>query len=137
MLHRFLRLCIAFGIGIVLAIYSYQRIADPEPRLQRLREEQAVMAARAILPAYAALGRPLEIVDPLHKNRVAGKVYVYPVDAGWQVSGHYRRSGETRWQPWLMTLDSALALVELTVQDTALQDAAGRDARLVVKTSDP
>ncbi|MGB5347168.1 MAG: hypothetical protein WBN23_13465 [Woeseia sp.] len=136
MLHNSLRLLIAFGFGIALAVYAFQRIADPEPRLQRVREEQAVMAARAILPAYVALGRTLEIVDPLHKNRVAGKVYVYPVAAGWQVSGHYRRSGETRWQPWLMTLDPELALVELSVQDKALQNASSRDSRLVVKSTD-
>lgn len=132
-MHRVLRVVIALAFGIALAWYAYQRIADPVPRQQRLQEETVVVQAREILARYVALDSELEIVDPLNKNRVAGKVYIYPVDDGWQVSGHYRRAGEVRWQPWLMTLDERAVLTELSVQDAALEERAANDPLLTVK----
>ena len=39
--HRVIRLVVAFTVGIVLALYSFERISDPEPALQRAREEGA------------------------------------------------------------------------------------------------
>lgn len=130
--HRLLRPVVAAAIGLALALYVYERVSDPLPRQQRLQEEAAVFSAREILAAYVALGRDLEIVDPLNKNRVAGKVYIYPIDNGWQVSGHYRRAGETRWQPWLMTLDGQRTLIELSVADAALHAKAAQDPQLTI-----
>lgn len=132
--HRIARPVLALAVGIAVALYAYQRVSDPLPREQRRQEETVVLEARRILANYAALDRDLEIADPLNRNRAAGKVYIYPVDDGWQVSGHYRRAGETRWRPWLMTLDGDRALVRLRVEDAALSRRAETDARLVVVT---
>lgn len=96
-----------------------------------MQEEAVVLKAREILRSYVVAGTAVEIVDPLNTNRVAGKVYIYPVDSGWQVSGHYRRSGEVLWQPWLMTLDQNAALVMLNVQDPLLAAHAEVEPRLV------
>lgn len=135
-LHRVVRIVFALAIGIGLALYAYQRISDPLPRQQRMQEEAVVLQAREILISVIAPASDIEIVDPLNKNRVAGKVYIYPIDNGWQVSGHYRRPGEIPWQPWLMTLDNDAAIVTLSVQDKALQEIAKRDARIIVKPPD-
>lgn len=126
-----LRWTIALAFGIALALYAYQRIADPRPRQQRMQEEAVVLEAREILRSYLPYSGDVEIVDPLNKNRVAGKVYVYPIDEGWQVSGHYRPAGDVFWQPWLMTLDQDAALLSLRVRDVRLAERAANDPRLV------
>jgi len=115
--HRIIRLVVAFAIGIFLALYSFERISDPEPRRQRAAEESVVISAREILSSYVALGMQIEIVDPLATNRAVGKSYIYPLDNGWQVSGHYRRYASDRWHPFLMSLDTNVELVSLTVRD--------------------
>ena len=114
---RITGLLIAAGAGILLSWYAYERVTDPLPRLERQREEAVVLRARDLLRGYVALSAELEIVDPLARNRVAGKVYIYPVEDGWQVSGHYRRPGDVFWRPWLMTLDREHGLRSLKVED--------------------
>ena len=132
--HRIIRLVVALAVGIVLALYSFQRISDPEPALQRAREEAAVISAREILRAYVPAEVPIEIADPLAPNRVAGKVYIYPSENGWDVSGHYRRNDSDRWHPFLMLLDANVELLSLAVRDDdeKLRAAAGDDPKFAV-----
>jgi hypothetical protein len=122
---------VATTVGAVLALYAYQRVTDPAPALERQREVAVVMQARQLLRDYVAVSPELEIVDPLAKNRVAGKVYIYPTDDGWQVSGHYRRPPEAHWHPWLMTLDEQHGLSSLKVGDSdpRVQARAREDRR--------
>lgn len=132
--HRVIRLVIAFAIGIFLAWYSFERISDPEPRRQRAVEESIVMSAREILNSYVAGEKQLEIVDPLAANRKVGKSYIYPVDDGWEVSGHYRRYASDRWHPFLMSLDANVELVSLAVRDddAGLAATARDDAKFSI-----
>jgi hypothetical protein len=66
----------------------------------------------------------------MRPNRRVGKVYVYPEDTGWSVSGFYRRADDDLWHPYLMMLSSDRQLKILKVQD--------RDPRLVERAgSDP
>jgi hypothetical protein len=117
MKHRVLRWFVAFAVGVALAMYAFDRVTDPEPRLQRAREEAAVMTAREILQSYVAPTGQIELVDPLAANRKVGKVFVYPTDAGWEISGHYRRNPGDSWHPFLMSLDPQGELVSLAVRD--------------------
>lgn len=103
----------ALGIGLTLAWFVYQRTMDPQPTLQRQAEEAVVLAARDQLLSVLGLAPGAEVVDPLAPNRVAGKVYVYPRENGWEVSGFYRRAPETEWLPWLMHLDERRSLTSL------------------------
>lgn len=132
--HKITKLVVAFAIGITLSLCSYRMITDPEPALKRSLEEAAVLAAREIVGDYIGVTDQLEIVDPLAPNRVAGKTYIYPVDDGWQVSGHYRRSGADRWHPFLMDLDADLQVLQLAVKDVdpGLAERAAGDPRLDV-----
>lgn len=132
--HRIIRPLVALAVGIVLALYSYQRIADPQPALQRAREEAVVMSAREILRTYIPAEVSIEIADPLAPNRVAGKVYIYPGENGWEVSGHYRRNDADRWHPFLMLLDAKVELISLAVRDDnePLCAAAGDDPKFSV-----
>lgn len=59
----------------------------------------------------------LQLVDPLSPDRKVGKVYIWPIGGGWEVSGHYRRGDRDVWHPYLMKLDSASQLVSLAVKD--------------------
>jgi hypothetical protein len=115
--HRVLRWVLAFAAGAILALYSFERITDPEPRIQRAREEAAVMKAREILQGFVSGGNEVELVDPLQTNRKVGKVYIYPSESGWEVSGHYRRDASDAWHPYLMRLDPQLQLISLAVRD--------------------
>jgi len=121
--HRVLRWVLAFAAGVILALYSFERITDLEPRIQRAREEAAVLEARVILQGFVSGGNEVELVDPLQTNRKVGKVYIYPSESGWEVSGHYRRDAGDAWHPYLMRLDPQLQLVSLAVRDG--------DARLI------
>lgn len=117
--HRVGRSLFALGVGLVVATLAYQWITNPEPRARRQAEEQAVMVSRVLL--REAVGQQnIEIVDPLAPNRKVGKVYVYAEMPGWAVSGHYRRSEEDRWHPYLMHLTEALELHALKADDAAL-----------------
>jgi hypothetical protein len=129
--HRVLRWVLAFTAGVILALYSFERITDPEPRLQRAREEAAVLKAREILQGFVSGGDVIELVDPLQTNRKVGKVYIYPAESGWEVSGHYRRNAGDAWHPYLMRLDPQLQLVSLAVRDgdTRLIGLSAEDSR--------
>jgi len=132
--HRVIRLVVAFAVGIFVALYSFERISDPEPALQRAREEAVVISAREILKFYVAADGEIEIVDPLARNRVAGKVYIYPTENGWEVSGYYRHNDSDRWHPFLMSLSDSVELVSLSVRDAdeKLGTAADDDPKFSV-----
>jgi len=135
--HKVIRMVVALATGIFLALFSYQKIANQEPGLERAQEEAAVLAAREILQEFVAVDGAIEIVDPLAPSRVIGKVYVYPADTGWQLSGYYRRVGgvlDDRWHPYLMSLDAGLLLLSLSVKDTDSQliASAASDPRISV-----
>lgn len=118
--HKIVRMIIALTIGVFLALFSYQRITDQEPGQERAQEEAAVLAAREILRSFVAVDEDIEIVDALAPSRVIGKVYIYPAEGGWQLSGYYHRKSRTggdRWHPYLMSLDGGFALLKLSVKD--------------------
>lgn len=115
--HKVIRVVVALAIGIVLALYSYDRVTDPLPRQQRAQEEEVVVRARVILKDIVAPNSVLQFVDPLRPDRKIGKVYIYPSDDGWEVSGHYRRGEQDIWHPWLMSVDSSVQLQKLSVRD--------------------
>jgi hypothetical protein len=115
--HRVTRWIFAFAAGLLLSLYAFERISDPEPARERAREEAVVLTARGILQRYVAPRQSLDMVDPLQPNRKIGKVYVYPADAGWEISGHYRRNVDDRWHPYLMSLDGEMRLTSLAVKD--------------------
>ena len=115
--HRVFRLVFAFGIGLLVAWYSYVWITNPDRTARRAHEEAVVLEARQILQSYLANGETLELSDPLNRVREAGKVYIYPVTEGWELSGQYRRPGDRLWHSFLMRLDENLALLSLSVQD--------------------
>lgn len=131
-LHRIISLVFAFSVGIMLALFTFDWIANPEPAMQRAREEAVVLSTREILRSYIAVD--IEIVDPLATNRAVGKAYVYPADDGWEVSGHYRRGENDRWHPFLMMLDENATLAMLSVRDsdTSLAASARNDPRLSI-----
>lgn len=132
--HRTISWVVAFAIGIFLALYSFEKISDPEPALQRAREEAVVLSAREILKSYVPAEEELEIADPLAPNRIAGKAYISPVENGWEVSGHYRRNASDRWHPFLMSLDTKVELISLSVRDAdeKIAAAAEDDAKFSV-----
>jgi hypothetical protein len=133
--HRILRVVVAFAVGLAVAVYAYQRVTDPRPAMQRAREEDVVRASRDILRAYVEPAADLRIVDPLAPDRKVGKVYIYPAESGWEVSGHYKRGDRDRWHPYLMRLDGGSSLVELAVEDddTRLRQKAAADPKLSMK----
>jgi hypothetical protein len=108
----------AFAVGLAVAVFAYQRVTDPEPARQRAAEEAAVLEARKILEVTIGGGPGLQIVDPLAPDRIVGKVYVYPTDAGFDVSGYYRRHHDDPWHPFLLRLDQEATLLELSVRDS-------------------
>jgi len=115
--HKTTSWIVALTVGLLLAFYSFERISDPEPRMRRAEEEAVVLAARELLQSYVAPGGELELTDPLQPNRKVGKVYVYPTEAGWEVSGHYRRNESDIWHPYLMSLNDKVELTNLAVKD--------------------
>jgi len=115
--HRVIRLVVAFAIGLAVAYGSYQWISDTERPARRVEEEAVALAAREILLSYIT-DEGLAISDPIDRVRDAGKVYLFPTDGGWELSGHYKRPGERLWHAWLMALDDNVALVSLAVQDS-------------------
>jgi hypothetical protein len=115
--HRIVRFTIALGVGLALSLYAYQRVTDPEPAMQRAKEEAAVLAARDILQHYVRPAPELRIVDPVSPDRKVGKSYIYPTATGWEVSGHYRRNDADPWHPFLMALNPDASLAKLSVRD--------------------
>ena len=124
----------ALLVGGALAWLAYDRVTDPQPGVQRALEEGIVLKARAALQELISPDAELDVSDPLQRNRIAGKVYIYPVDGGWEVSGHYRRSEADSWHPWLMVLDGSGELKSLVVRDSdpAVIARATSDPRLSV-----
>ena len=123
----------ALAVGLIVAFLSYRWITDPVPREERARQEEAVQPSRNAIETFIAAG-PLEIVDPLAPQRRVGKVYVYPQQDGWEVSGYYRRDERDLWHPFLVVLDADLQLVSLKLseQDPDIVERARRDARIEV-----
>jgi hypothetical protein len=133
--HKVLRLVFAFGVGLLVAWYSFQWVSDPERAARRAVEEGIVLEGRAILRQYVTGDAAIDISDPLERIREAGKVYIYPTPDGWELSGHYQRPGESRWHPFLMTLDRDGRLESLLVQDNdpAVIGRADDEPRFEVK----
>jgi len=116
--HKVIRPIFALIIGLVMSLYVYQYVSDRQPILQRAKEESVVISSREILHNYVSPRNNIEIVDPVSPNRSVGKVYIYPTDDGWEVSGYYRRNQNDLWHPYLMLLNGDAGLILLTVQDT-------------------
>lgn len=130
--HRVGRSVFALLTGLAVAVFAYQWVTNPAPRAERLQQEAAVQAARTLL-RDVVVSEGLEIVDPLAPDRKVGKVYVYPEPPGWAVSGFYRRDAQDRWHPYLITMDEALQLQRLKVQDAALADRTSANPALEVR----
>ncbi|MBT8098155.1 MAG: hypothetical protein KJO82_00325 [Gammaproteobacteria bacterium] len=129
--HRVGQYVFAAVAGCLVAIFAYRWVMNPEPRLERERQEAVVAQSRERLNEVLALGE-LEIVDPLAADRKVGKTYVYRNDGGWEISGYYRRNEADLWHPYLMQLDAELNVTHLRVSDTALMDRAENAAVLEV-----
>ena len=130
--HRIGRLVFSLAVGLAIAAVSYRWITNPEPHVERAREERVVQVSRSLLAPVVA-SDDLEIEDPLAPNRKAGKVYVYAEGPGWAVSGYYRRDEADRWHPYLMTLTKDLELVRLKVQDAELAGQAAANPALEIR----
>ncbi len=131
--HQILRLVVAFVVGLLVAVGSYQWITDTERSARRAQEEAIVHASRNHLLVYVDEA-DLEISDPLDRVRHAGKVYLFPTDEGWELSGHYRRPGERSWHAFLMAVSPDASLISLSVQDSdeELIEKAVLDPKLTV-----
>jgi hypothetical protein len=117
--HRIGRALFALVVGAGVAVFAYNWITDPAPREQRALEESVVKASRELLLDAVGL-ETLEIVDPLSPDRKVGKVYIYPEEPGWAISGHYRRDENDGWHAYLMHLTADLKLHALKAEDEAL-----------------
>ena len=135
--HRVMRWVVAFGFGLIVSLYAFQRASDPGPGIERAREEAVVHAARRILGGYVEAGREIEVVDPLAPDLNVGRVYVFPADGGWEVSGFYRRGEHDGWHAFLMQLDSSASLAHLAIRDddSELARIAASDPKLTVTPS--
>lgn len=129
--HRIMSLVFAFSVGLIVAMLSYQWITNPDRAANRAFEEGIVRESRVILDTWVEGGNTIEISDPLNRVREAGKVYIFPTDSGWELSGQYRRTGEREWHPYLMRLDADARLVSLSVKDDdpLLAEKAANDSR--------
>lgn len=130
--HRIGRIVFSLAVGLAIAAVSYRWVTNPEPRVERAREETVVQVSRSLLAPVVASDE-LDIVDPLAPNRKVGKVYVYAEGPGWAVSGYYRRDESDRWHPYLMTLSKDLELVRLKVQDAELAGQAAANPALEIR----
>ncbi len=131
--HRKGRLIFAVVVGVAFAVLSYRWASDPVPKMERERQERAVVASRRLLADTLSIS-DLELVDPLTPNRKVGKVYIYPIADGWEISGYYRRHEDDRWHPYLMSLSRSLELQTIKVRDSevALADRAKDNPKLKV-----
>ncbi len=109
---------IVFGVivGLAAAAWSYHWITDPQKLAARQAEERAVLRARDLLAERLSIDN-LQVVDPLATNRKVGKVYIYPSEDGWDISGYYRRNDDDSWHAYLMAVTSGLQLESLKVDD--------------------
>ena len=132
--HRAGSIVFGLAIGLLVAVLSYQWLTDPSNRMERNKEVSVVELSRGILNDTLGI-HDLQIVDALAPQRRVGKVYVYPLENGWDVSGYYRRDDDDRWHPFLMALDTDLSLRSLKVQDSdnSLAQRAATDPLLEVQ----
>jgi hypothetical protein len=126
----YVKWAIVLTVGVTLAFISYQRITDPQPRLERAKEESVVLEARVVLHSYVMPVGALELVDALAKDHKVGDSYVWPNEAGFEVSGFYRRDSGDHWHPFLMQLDQDSELISLSVGD-------GNERLLGLSSQDP
>lgn len=121
-----------------MAFSAYRWISDTDRPARRAAEEAVVLEGRRILRSLLDDTGDMEISDALGRVRAAGKVYVFPVTDGWELSGHYRRNGENPWHPYLMKLDKNAALRSLAIEDDdpLLAQRAAADPRLSVSSPD-
>lgn len=129
--HRKGQWIFATIVGLLVAVGAWRWASDPAPRIERAKQEAAVIATRERLEDALGLGE-LELVDPLAPDRKVGKVYVYRAGDGWEVSGFYRRDDNERWRPFLMSLGADNVMTRVKVRDPALAAAAAGDERLEV-----
>ena len=126
---------IIFGIavGLIVAGLSFQWIMDSGRREQRVEQENVVAVSRTALIGKLAIG-DVEFVDPLAPQRKVGKVYIFPLANGWEISGYYRRNDDDQWHPYLLTLSATLSLASLKVKDSdaGLSQMAAMDPTLEV-----
>jgi len=126
---------IIFGIavGLIVAGLSFQWIMDSGRREQRAEQENVVAVSRTVLIGKLAIG-DVEFVDPLAPQREVGKVYIFPLANGWEISGYYRRNDDDQWHPYLLTLSATLSLASLKVKDSdaGLSQMAAMDPTLEV-----
>lgn len=129
--HRYTQWIVAVAVGLALALFAYQRSTDPEPTRKKRQEEAVVMTSREVLTSYVLPGGELQQVDPLAPDRKVGKVYIWPNEKGWEVSGYYRRGKSDRWHPYLMQLDGQSEMLSLAVRDAdeRLIGLSAQDAR--------
>ncbi len=109
---------IVFGgvIGLAIAVLAYQWVTDPDKRVIHDEQERVVELSREILKHTLEI-HDLQLVDPLAPQRKVGKVYIYPLENGWEISGYYRRDDDDRWHPYLLELSVELSLRSLKVRD--------------------
>lgn len=109
---------IVFGvfIGLAIAVLAYQWVTDPDKRVKHDEQERIVELSREILKHTLEI-HDLQLVDPLAPQRKVGKVYIYPLENGWEISGYYRRDDDDRWHPYLLALSVELSLRSLKVRD--------------------
>lgn len=131
--HRIGSVIFGLVIGLAVAIGSYQWLTNSEKELEREQQERVVQLSRELLRKKLQLSDP-EIVDPLAPQRKVGKVYVYPLQDGWEVSGFYRRSDNDRWHAYLISIESddSLRLLKVQHQSEHLAEMAARDPTLEV-----
>ena len=133
--HRVGKIIFALVVGLSVVYLSFNWITNPEPRAERVLQENVVVTSRQIL-RLAVEAETLEIVDPLAPRRPIGKVYIYREgdQGGWAVSGYYRRDENDRWHAYLMTLTAELTLEYLKIQDQDPQliERAANDPTLEV-----
>ncbi len=115
--HKMGSLVFGAVVGLLVAIWAYQWVSDPAKRARRTEQETVVETSRTVLRDKLAIG-DIELVDPLAPQRKVGKVYVYPLANGWEISGYYRRSDQDLWHPYLMALSQELSLESLKISDS-------------------
>ncbi len=115
--HRVGSIIFGLVVGLAIAVLVYQWVTDPAKRLERAEQERVVELSREILQQTLAI-HDLQVVDALAPQRKVGKVYIYPLENGWELSGYYRRDDDDRWHPYLLVLGSGLSLRSLKVRDT-------------------
>ncbi len=115
--HRVGSIIFGLVVGLAIAVLAYQWVTDPAKRLERAEQERVVELSREILQQTLAI-HDLQLVDPLAPQRKVGKVYIYPLENGWELSGYYRRDDDDRWHPYLLVLSPELSLRSLKIRDT-------------------